>query len=84
MQKNKQMEEVQREAKACKSCTHLTKINIPNIWERQLSYNKQYNKTNKASKIYLTRHVQKKLNMLNVMWHYYIKAWNRDKNSIKV
>ena len=34
MQKNKQMEEVQREAKACKSCTPLTKINIPNIWEK--------------------------------------------------
>ena len=28
------MEEVQREAKACKSCTPLTKLNIPNIWEK--------------------------------------------------
>ena len=30
--KSEQMEEVQREAKACKSCTLFTKLNIPNIY----------------------------------------------------
>ena len=29
---------------------------------QQNKQSKQYNKTNKASKIYLTRHVQKKIN----------------------
>ena len=56
------MEEVQREAKACKSCTTFTKVNIPNIWEKDdyVTRNKN-NNSNKASKIYLTRHVQKKI-----------------------
>ena len=29
------MEEVQREAKACKSCTPFTKLDIPNIWKKE-------------------------------------------------
>ena len=33
--KNEQMEEVQREAKACKSCTPFTKLDIPNIWKKE-------------------------------------------------
>ena len=37
MQKNEQMEEVQREAKACKSCTPFTKLDIPNIWKKEIS-----------------------------------------------
>ena len=46
------MEEVQREAKACKSCTPFTKLNIPNIWEKVNQKDKHYNITNKASRIY--------------------------------
>ena len=43
------MEEVQREAKAYKSCTPFTKLDIPNIWKkRKLCYSKQYNKTKQA------------------------------------
>ena len=33
--KNEQMEEVQREAKACKSCTPFTKLDIPNILKKE-------------------------------------------------
>ena len=29
------MEEVQREAKAYKSCTPFTKLDIPNIWKKE-------------------------------------------------
>ena len=34
------MEEVQREEKACKSCTPFTKLDIPNIWKKE-NYKKQ-------------------------------------------
>ena len=40
-----QMEEVQREAKVCKSCSPFTKLNIPNIWKKE-----NYLKTNKTTK----------------------------------
>ena len=52
--------------KPVKVAPPLTKLDIPNIWKKNC-YSKQYNKTNKASKIYLTRHVQKKIN--NVEYH---------------
>ena len=55
-------------AKAYKSCTPFAKLNIPKIVEeKDCHYNKHYNITNKASKIYLTKHVQRKINMFVVL-----------------
>ena len=47
------MEEVQREAKACKSCTPFTKLDIPKIWKKE-----KYVTANNTTK-------QSKQNLLN-------------------
>ena len=66
------MEEVQREAKACKSCTPFTKLDIPNIWKKKIKLQQTIGlQQNKASKIYFTRHVQKKINNVE----YYVTSY---------
>ena len=42
------MEEVQREAKACKNCTPLTKLDIPNIWKKIVTANNTTKQTKQA------------------------------------
>ena len=52
MREEEQMEEVQQKAKACKSCTPFTKINIPNIMGvEDYHYNKHCNKQSKQAKL---------------------------------